>query len=53
MEETGKAACASIAAPIIGGYVWEVIGPSYLFLFPIMINILVRIPILTTVSEKN
>lgn len=44
---------ASIAAPIIGGYIWEVLGPSYLFLIPVMINILVRIPILTTVPEKN
>jgi len=43
---------ASIAAPIIGGYIWEVMGPSYLFLIPVMINILVRIPILTTVPEK-
>ncbi|KON30628.1 hypothetical protein AC482_03440 [miscellaneous Crenarchaeota group-15 archaeon DG-45] len=42
----------SIAAPVVGGYVWASVGPSYLFLIPLAISILVKIPILTTVPEK-
>jgi MFS family permease len=45
-------ALISIPAPIIGGIIWETIGPSYLFLILILISILVSIPILTTIPER-
>lgn len=44
-------AIVSIPAPIIGGVIWETIGPSYLFLMQILISIFARIPILTTIPE--
>jgi DHA1 family bicyclomycin/chloramphenicol resistance-like MFS transporter len=40
-----------IPAPIIGGLIWEHIGPSYLFVLPILIDILVKIPILNRMPE--
>jgi len=43
----------SIAAPIVGGYIWEAVGPSYLFLIPIVVNILIKIPILMTIPERE
>jgi len=42
----------AIPAPIIGGLLWETVGPSYVFLIPILIDMLVRIPLLTTIPEK-
>lgn len=45
-------ALVSIPAPIIGGIIWETIGPSYIFLISVSIDILVRIPMLTTIPEK-
>jgi MFS family permease len=44
---------ASIPAPIIGGLIWDSMGPSALILAPILIDLLVRIPILTTIPEKR
>lgn len=44
---------ASIPAPIIGGMIWEIMGPSYLILTPILLGLFVRIPILTTIPEKR
>jgi len=42
----------SIPAPIIGGIIWETIGPSHLVLIPMLIGMLVRIPVLATIPEK-
>jgi len=44
---------ASIPAPIIGGMIWDTLGPSALILAPILIDLLVRIPLLTTIPEKK
>jgi len=41
----------SIPAPLIGGWVWKVAGPIYVFLIPIAFDLIFRIPLLTTVSE--
>jgi len=42
----------TIPAPIIGGLIWwREIGPVYVFLIPIAIDLLLRIPLLSTVSE--
>ena len=40
-----------IPAPIIGGLIWRELGPIYVFLIPIVFDIVLRIPLLTTVPE--
>jgi MFS family permease len=40
-----------IPAPVIGGLIWERLGPSYIFALPILIDLLVKIPILTRMPE--
>jgi MFS family permease len=41
----------SIPAPLIGGILWEYLGPEWVFIFPILIDIFLRIPILYTMPE--
>ena len=41
----------AIPAPILGGLIWREVGPMYVFLIPIVFDILLRIPLLTTVPE--
>jgi len=41
----------TIPAPIIGGLVWEHLGPEWVFIIPVFIDMLVRLPILSTVPE--
>ena len=41
----------TIPAPIIGGLVWEHLGPKWVFIIPVVIDMLVRLPILSTVPE--
>ena len=40
-----------VPAPLIGGLIWEWLGPVYVFLIPIALDLLVRIPLLTTIPE--
>jgi len=40
-----------IPAPIIGGFIWREIGPMYVFLIPLGFDLLLRIPLLTTVPD--
>ena len=40
-----------IPAPIIGGLIWEHINPAYIFLIPIAVDLLVRLPILKSMPE--
>ncbi|MDH5791208.1 MAG: MFS transporter, partial [Candidatus Bathyarchaeota archaeon] len=42
---------ATIPAPIIGGLVWENLGPVWVFIIPIIIDLFVRMPLLSTVPE--
>jgi MFS family permease len=42
---------ASIPAPIIGGYVWEHMGPVWVFIIPTLIDLLILIPVLHSVPE--
>lgn len=59
VEEMGKwsglqALCrgvVAIPAPILAGVIWERLGPSYVFLVPLAVDLLIRIPLLTTVPE--
>jgi MFS family permease len=42
---------ASITASIMGGFIWETFGPAYIFLLPVLIDILVRIPTIASIPE--
>jgi MFS family permease len=41
----------TIPAPVIGGLVWRELGPMYVFLIPLAIDLFFRIPLLTTIPE--
>jgi MFS family permease len=41
----------TIPAPIIGGLIWRELGPMYVFVIPIVFDLLLRVPLLTTVPE--
>jgi len=41
----------TIPAPIIGGFIWKELGPMYVFVIPVVFDVLFRIPLLTTVPE--
>ena len=41
----------TIPAPILGGLIWRELGPMYVFLIPIAFDILLRLPLLSTVPE--
>jgi DHA2 family multidrug resistance protein-like MFS transporter len=41
----------TIPAPIIGGLIWREFGPAYVFVVPIVFDLLFRVPLLTTVPE--
>jgi MFS family permease len=42
---------SSILAPIVGGMIWETIGPAYVFLIALGVDLCVRLPIMTTIPE--
>jgi MFS family permease len=42
---------ASIPAPLIGGLIWDHLGPNYVFLATIAIDALVRLPLLASIRE--
>ena len=41
----------SIPAPIIGGLIWEHLGPGWVFIMPTLIDLFIRLPLLHTVPE--
>jgi len=41
----------TIPAPIIGGLIWRELGPMYVFIVPIVFDLLFRVPLLATVPE--
>lgn len=41
----------SIPAPIIGGLIWENLGPEWVFIVPVFVDLFIRIPLLHTVPE--
>ena len=41
----------AIPAPAIGGVIWRELGPQYVFLIPLVIDLVLRISLLTTVPE--
>ncbi len=42
---------ATIPAPIIGGLIWEHLGPHWVFIIPTFIDLFIRLPLLYTVPE--
>jgi MFS family permease len=43
----------SIPAPIIGGIIWDAVGPHYLILLPLILSVLLKIPVLTTIPARR
>ena len=43
----------AIPAPVIGGLIWDRLSPSHLLLVPVVLDLLLRIPLLLTVPEKT
>ena len=41
----------TIPAPVIGGLIWRELGPQYVFLVPLALDLLLRLPLLTTIPE--
>ncbi len=41
----------TIPGPILAGLIWEKLGPSYVFLVPLAVDLFIRIPLLTSVPE--
>jgi hypothetical protein len=41
----------TIPAPILAGLIWRELGPAYVFVVPLVIDLVLRIPLLTTVPE--
>ena len=41
----------TVPAPILGGLIWRELGPMYVFLIPVVFDLLLRIPLLATVPE--
>jgi MFS family permease len=41
----------TIPAPLIGGLIWRELGPMYVFLIPIALDLLLRVPLFSTVSD--
>ena len=42
----------SIPAPVIGGFIWTTIGPSYLILIPLLIELVASLPLLMMIPDK-
>ena len=41
----------AIPAPAIGGLIWRELGPRYVFLIPLVIDLVLRLSLLTTLPE--
>lgn len=42
---------ASILASLVGGVIWEALGPAYVFLIPVGVDVLLRAPLLMSIPE--
>ena len=45
------AGLTTIPAPIIGGLIWRGLGPIYLFIIPIFLDLFLRVPLFITMPE--
>jgi MFS family permease len=41
----------TIPAPVLGGLIWQELGPAWVFVIPVVFDILVRLPLLSMVPE--
>jgi MFS family permease len=41
----------TIPAPVIGGLIWRELGPMYVFLIPLAVDLLLRLPLLSSIPE--
>ena len=41
----------TIPAATIGGLIWRELGPVYVFILPIVLDLLTRVPLLSTIPE--
>ncbi len=41
----------TIPAPLLGGIIWAYVNPVYVFLIPILLDVLLRLPLLATIPE--
>jgi len=41
----------AIPAPILGGLIWKELGPAYVFVIPVVLDSIFRIPLLSTIPE--
>ncbi|MCD6519192.1 MAG: MFS transporter [Anaerolineae bacterium] len=42
----------TVPAPFIGGLIWRDLGPIYVFLIPLVIDLVIKLPLLASVSES-
>lgn len=42
---------ATIPAPVIGGLIWEYLGPGWVFIIPTLIDVFIMLPLIYTVPE--
>jgi len=45
------AGLATVPAPLIGGLIWRHVGPAYVFLIPLALDMALRLPLLRTIPE--
>jgi MFS family permease len=41
----------TIPAPILGGFIWRELGPVYVFLIPLGVDLMLKLPLLTKIPE--
>ncbi len=41
----------TIPAPILGGLIWKGLDPAYVFVIPVAVDLVLKIPLLTTIPE--
>jgi len=41
----------TVPAPLIAGLIWRQIGPAYVFIVPVALDLLLRLPLLATIPE--
>ena len=45
------AGLVTIPAPLIGGLIWRHVGPAYVFIIPLALDLALRLPLLMTIPE--
>jgi len=45
------AGLVTIPAPLIGGLIWRHVGPAYVFIIPLALDLALRLPLLATIPE--